>query len=145
MTLFSQDRSSLRSYFLDVWAKRRARTPLEPLESLVAGVIEDHPEYHALLERGEAQLDREFPPEGGMENPFLHMAMHIAIREQVATDRPPGVRKVHSTLSGRAGSPVEAEHRMIECLAESLWTAQRAGTLPDEQAYLDCVSRLVRS
>lgn len=145
MTLFSQDRSSLRSFFFDVWAKRQTRTPLEPLESLVAGVIEDHPEYHALLERSEPQLDREWLPEAGAANPFLHMAMHIAIREQVAADRPPGVRKVHSTLSGRFGSRVDAEHRMIECLSDSLWTAQRAGALPDEQAYFECIARLART
>lgn len=145
MTLFSSDRTALRRFIFEVWAKRLARTPLEPLEALVADVIDVHPEYHALLERGDQDIEREFPPESGMSNPFLHMAMHIAIREQVAADRPAGVYEVHSTLTAHLGSPVEAEHQMIDCLAESLWMAQRAGALPDEQAYLTCITRLVRA
>jgi len=32
---------------------------------------------------------------------------------------------------------------MIECLGRALWEAQRAGTQPDESAYLECLQRLV--
>ena len=68
--------------------------------------------------------------------------MHLAIREQVGTDRPPGIRAIHAALARRLGDVHEAEHRMIECLGEALWNAQRAGTAPDETAYLEALRRL---
>jgi hypothetical protein len=30
----------------------------------------------------------------------------------------------------------------MECLAEMIWQAQRNGTAPDEEAYLECVRQL---
>jgi hypothetical protein len=105
-------------------------------------VIGEHPEYVPGLEGGEAAVRADFTPEGGGENPFLHMGLHLAIREQVATDRPRGISALHAQLSQRAGSAHEAEHRMIEPLAETLWEAQRNGTAPDEAAYLERLRRL---
>jgi hypothetical protein len=64
------------------------------------------------------------------------MGLHLAVRDQVATDRPAGIRAVLQMLTGTLGSAHAAEHRMIECLAEALWNAQRSGLPPDESAYL---------
>jgi len=114
---------------------------MEPLEAQVAEVIALHPEYHAALERAEP-LEREYLPEGGESNPFLHMGLHLAVRDQIATDRPAGIRETFATLERRLGSTHEAEHRLIDTLAEALWTAQRSGTPPDEQAYLEALRRL---
>ena len=139
--MFGNDRNAMRARYLTVWRKLRDGAPLEPLEAMIAGVIEDHPEYHALFERGDEALDDEWSPEGGQSNPFLHLGLHIAIREQVATDRPPGVRAVFEALARKAGEPLEAEHRMIEALAATLWEAGRSGVPPDEAAYLDRLRR----
>ena len=65
------------------------------------------------------------------------MGLHLAVRDQIATDRPPGIRQAFDGLAQRMGSAHDAEHRIIECLAEALWEAQRAGRPPDEQAYLE--------
>ncbi len=142
--MFGNDRNAMRARYLAVWRKLQARTPLEPLEAVIAGVIEDHPEYHALFERGDDALDEEWAPEGGQSNPFLHLGLHIAIREQVATDRPPGVREVFEALARTTGSALEAEHRMIERLAATLWEAGRSGVPPDEVGYLERLRRLIR-
>lgn len=136
-----QNRDQLRRLYVDVWRKYRAGAPLEPLEAQIAAVIAEHSEYVPLLESPEA-LGREFTPEGGRENPFLHMGLHLAIREQVSTDRPAGITGVHETLSRRLGDAHAAEHAMIEKLAEALWEAQRAGRAPDEQQYLESLRRL---
>lgn len=45
-------------------------------------------------------------------------------------------------LAARLDDAHAAEHRMIECLAEALWEAQRAGTPPDEAAYVERLRRL---
>jgi hypothetical protein len=137
-----QDRASLRRSYLLAWRKRLDGVPMEPLEHQLATVVEQHPEYQPVIEGTSDVLKREYAPEGGQSNPFLHMGMHLAIREQVATNRPSGIAAVHAELSRKLGTAHEAEHRMIECLGEALWTSQRTGLPPDEAAYLDALRRL---
>ncbi|MFO1408525.1 MAG: DUF1841 family protein [Steroidobacteraceae bacterium] len=137
-----QNRSSLRRSYVEAWRKRREALPLEPLEHQIADVVELHPEYHPVLEGDADALQRDYSPEGGQSNPFLHMGLHLAIREQVSTNRPAGIAAVHAALCARLGSAHEAEHRMIECLGEALWRAQRSGLPPDEAAYLESLRRI---
>ncbi len=136
-----QSRDQVRQVYLDVWHKLSSGAVLEPMEALIAEVIEQHPEYHALLDRGEDAMTLDYSPEGGQTNPFLHMGMHIALREQLGSNRPPGVREIHGRLSATRGQH-EAEHVMIECLGQVMWQAQRDQSLPDEAAYLECLKKL---
>jgi hypothetical protein len=136
MSLFGNDRDSLRAHFFMVWSKQQAGEPLEPLESMIAEVIMMHPEYHAVIADPEANLRRDWHPEDGEANPFLHMALHMTIKEQVLTDRPPGVTARFKTLSASQADTHSTEHEMLEALAETLWEAQSKGQAPDLDAYL---------
>ena len=138
--IFGQDRNELRKMYADAWKKQLAGQPLSPLEAQIAAVVAEHPEYHDALT--DADLDRDYTPEGGQTNPFLHMGLHLGIREQVATDRPGGIATIHRELTARHGDPHAAEHRMIDCLAETLWEAQSANRAPDEALYLERLRRL---
>ncbi len=140
--MYSADRDAYRRQFVTAFQRHRAGAPLEPLERQLVAVILEHPEYHDLLADPERALGADFPVEAGQTNPFLHMAMHLAIREQVATDRPAGVAEVFRRLAAR-GDPLAAEHAMMECLGRVLWAAQRGNTLPDEGEYLDCLRKLL--
>jgi len=138
MAIFAgQNRDQLRRMYLDTWKKYTARVPLEPLEAQVAAIIAEHPEYVPWLESGDEALGAEFTPAGGQQNPFLHMGLHLAIREQIATNRPAGITVIHEALSKRMGDTHAAEHAMLEPLAETLWEAQRNGRAPNEMAYLE--------
>jgi hypothetical protein len=141
--IFSSDRHALRRRFIEAWHKARAGGVMEPLEVQIAEVIAEHPEYQALLERVEAALDRDYLPETGETNPFLHMALHIAVREQLATDRPAGINHAFHALLAECSERHAAEHLMLECLAETLWSAQRAGRAPDEGAYLERIRQRI--
>ena len=134
-------RDRLRATYVEAWRRHRARLPMEPLHAQIVAVIELHPEYHAVLEAGPEALEREYTPEAGTTNPFLHMGLHVAIREQAGTDRPTGIAQVYAALIRRLGDPHAAEHRMIECLAEALWQAQSRGAPPDESEYLASLRR----
>ena len=136
-----QGRSSLRRMYVEAWRKHREALPVEPVEDQIIRVIEWHPEYADVLEAGNDALEQDYTPESGRTNPFLHMGLHLAIREQVATDRPRGIVEVHRTLVQRLGDAHAAEHAMIECLGEALWQAQRSGRAPDETAYLEALRR----
>jgi hypothetical protein len=141
--MYSQDRESMRRYFLDAWRRAIEGQPLEPLEAQIAQVVRAHPEYHGLLENPDAALSRDFLPESGETNPFLHLGLHLAILEQIGTDRPAGIRSACQRLMGSSGDVHAAEHEIMECLAQSLWEAQRMGRAPDEGAYLACVEALL--
>ncbi len=138
----NQNRDQLRLKYFEAWQKHCSRLPMEPLEAQIADVITLHPEYHSLFNDPDRVLNKDWKPEDGSTNPFLHMGLHLAVRDQVATDRPAGIRAAHQALTQRIGEPHEAEHRMIECLATALWNAQRSGLPPDEQGYLDAIRRL---
>ncbi|MBT8136730.1 MAG: DUF1841 family protein [Gammaproteobacteria bacterium] len=135
------DRNDMRQVFVDTYRKTQAGMPLAPMEQVIAAVIAEHPEYHKLL--GAGDIDRDYTVEQGQTNPFLHMAMHISIREQLSVDRPAGISAAWQRLSLREGDAHQAEHRMLDCLAEMLIEAQRSGSMPDEQAYLRAVQQLL--
>jgi hypothetical protein len=139
--MFGNDRNELRRMFFDSWRKTQNNEPLEPLENLIAEIIRLHPEYHALLEDEAANLDKDYTPEMGQTNPFLHMAMHISIQEQLQTDRPAGIRSLYQQLMSRQGDAHEVEHTMMECLGQMIWQAQRDNCPPNEQLYLDCLQQ----
>ena len=134
-----QSRDEIRRVYVDVWRKMQQRQLLEPMEAIIADVIELHPEYHVLLDDPEAAAQGEFTPEQGQTNPFLHMGMHIALREQAQSDRPPGIGPIYRKLA--AGNRHDGEHAMMECLGQVLWQAQRDTSEPDQEAYLECLKK----
>lgn len=140
--MFGNDRTQMRRFFTEAWRKACAGEELIPLERMIADTVQQHPEYHALLEAPDSALDKDFLPDLGETNPFLHLSMHISLQEQISTDRPAGIRQLYQQVVLRAGDSHEAEHRMMECLGKMLWEAQRQNRMPDEQAYLGCVRNL---
>lgn len=142
--MFNPSRDQARDFLFDLWAKHRAGTPLTPLEAMALDVVMQHPEYHRFLQDRERYLEREWKPEGGETNPFLHLMMHLAIEEQLSIDQPPGIRAAVESLARRHGSAHDARHDVMDCLAEVVWNAQRHGTAFDNAAYLDCLRRKQR-
>jgi hypothetical protein len=142
VSLFAdQGRDALRSAYREAWRKWRERLPLQPLEAQIADVIAEHPEYQPLLQADDALL-QDFPAQAGSENPFLHMGLHLALREQLATERPIGISAIRGRLAARLASGHAAEHRMIEVLAGVLWEAQRGGHAADDAVYLERLRKL---
>jgi hypothetical protein len=137
----SYTREQLRQTYADAWRKHLAHSPLTPLEAMITDVIGAHPEYQAMVSDADAALAFEPSVSRDAENPFLHMGLHLAVREQVSIDRPPGVRDLHRLLQARYGELHSAEHALMEALGEALWQAQRAGKPPDEGYYLTLARR----
>ncbi len=136
MIFAGQSRDQLRETYRAAWHRYKHQHTLSPLDKQVIAVIAEHPEYHVIVESAAADLAN-YSPRSGQLNPWLHMGLHLAIREQVATNRPNGIADIHAKLARQAGDAHEAEHRMLEVLAEQIWEAQRSGKAPDENAYLE--------
>lgn len=138
----NQQRDQLRQFYCDSWQKHlNQKEKLIPLEQQVVAVIKEHPEYHTLLENKEASVNADYLPEMGDSNPFLHMGMHLGLREQISTDRPSGIAELYQRLVTLKGNS-DAEHLMMECLAEAIWQSQQGNSPPDENTYLDCLGKL---
>lgn len=137
--LFNPSRDEARNFLCESWRKRRAGELLMPLEDLAAQLIAKHPEHHAVFEAPDTFQDKDYLPEHGVVNPFLHLMMHLAIEEQISIDQPPGLRAHFVRLTHKFESEHEAQHAMMECLTEMIWQAQRNGTQPDAAVYLTCL------
>src|SRR3984893_15693338 len=137
MSVFDHhSREQLRRTYAEAWAKHLANSPLTPLEALITDVIGVHPEYQSILADADTAIAFEQNAAGSAENPFLHMGLHLAVREQLSIDRPPGIRELHRQLQGLYGDTHPAEHALMEALGEELYAAQRSGQSPDEKQYL---------
>lgn len=132
-----------RQVFFLSWHKYQQNQPLLPLEKQVVEVIIAHPEYHALLEAAKNTSDKTYFPEMGQANPFLHMGLHLAVRDQIATDRPLGIKALSHQLLIKYGDLLTVEHLLIEHLAECLWQAQRDQSEPNVESYLAACQQLL--
>ena len=138
-----QDRGQTREVFFRAWRAHREGLPLEGVEKLIVQVVLRHPEYHSLLEQPESARERDYFPETGETNPFMHLGMHIAIEEQLSLDQPRGIRGYYQRILMHVPDEHTAQHHMMECLGEMLWQAGSQGTAPRETVYLDCLQRLL--
>jgi len=142
--MFVESRDQAREFFLRVWGKMATHEACEPLEALVAQIIAAHPEYHNVLADSKRALATDFDDLDRVGNPFLHMGLHIALIEQLQTDRPAGLRDLYQRLlAHELQDKHRVEHGIMECLAKALAQAGDGGTAPDETAYLESVQRLL--
>lgn len=141
--MFNPTREQVRQLFFDTWRKYRQKEILSGIETIALEVILSHPEYQGMLDDSERYHDKNYFPEMGETNPFLHMSMHVAIKEQLSIDQPVGIRKKFELLLEKTGNEHDATHLIIECLAEMLWQAQRNQTPPDARIYLDCLDKWI--
>lgn len=139
--MFNPSRDEARAFLVEAWNKHRAQRPLSALERIAAGLIAMHPEYHATFENPDRHVERDYAPETGDVNPFLHVSLHLAVAEQLAIDQPPGIRAQFERLRAARGDEHAALHAVLECLGEVIWSAQRQRTPPDAALYLDCLAR----
>ncbi len=139
--MFTPTRDQARQFLFETWRKYDSGEPLSALEKIALDVLVRHPEYHAMLDAPERYSDRDYGPESGQMNPFLHINLHLAVEEQLSIDQPPGIRVEYERLRALRGDEHDAQHDLLECLGEVLWQSQRNGVSLDAALYLDCLRR----
>lgn len=141
MALFNPSRDEVRQFFFDAWAKFKQQQNLTDLEKMAVGIIHMHPEYHALLDHPEQTKHQAYYPEMGETNPFLHMSLHLSIQEQISINQPIGITAAYGHLCTRYQQTHDAQHALLECLAETIWLAQRNQTGLDAAHYLQLIAQ----
>jgi hypothetical protein len=139
--MYNLSRYQSRQFFFNTWHKYNHQELLSDMEEIALDIILLHPEYHCILDDTDRYHDKDYPPEMGSTNPFLHMSMHIAIKEQLSIDQPPGIRDRFDRLQKKNKDSHETMHQIMECLAEMLWQAQRSQSTPDASIYFECLDK----
>ncbi len=138
--LFGQDREKLRQIYYTTWQKVQQATELDDLESILAAVIKSHPEYHGFLSKQD-NLSKDFiHTDHG--NPFLHMGLHVALREQIKLNAPEGIVDIYLQLQKNEQDLHKIEHKMIDVLAEIIWQSNKTNFF-DESRYLNNLYELI--
>ena len=133
---YSKEARDIRNVYIEAWNKQKNNQVLSDLERQICQVIAKHPEYQKFLtEKYSETVFQEV-------NPFLHMGLHIALHEQIQTNRPFGIQAVYQQLLIQFQDPHRVEHMMMEILERILWQAQQHQSLPDEKLYLEACQEL---
>ena len=136
--MLNPDRNSMRDIFFVAWEKYKNQKPLTVLEDQLIKIILAHSEYHEFLNDPQKFLEHEFFE----NNPFLHMSLHMGLREQLSTDRPKGIVNIFKSLCVKYKDEHIVEHKMMECLGKILWEAQHSKKMPEESVYLELLKSL---
>lgn len=142
--MFNLSQPEVRNFFFSVYQRANNSEELTDLEKITHSVILEHPEYHDILSNKEKYLDYEWYVDDGQTNPFLHLSMHLTILEQLSIDQPVGIKDLFNQLCNKFARRHEAEHHLIDCIAEMLWQSQRNGTAPDAAIYLSCINKKLK-
>ena len=133
--LYTQDRTEQRKFLANAWQKFLGKKILDPLENQLTQVIEIHPEYHSLIQN----VESDYFPEQGEVNPFLHINLHLSLREQLSINQPHGIKEIYQKIVNSTGDSHEAEHKMMDCIAEMIFSSQKNKVPMDHQAYIRCL------
>jgi Domain of unknown function (DUF1841) len=145
MSLFNPSRDEVREFFFAAWAKFKAQQTLTDLEKIALGVMHMHPEYHSILDKPEQYKNQEYFPEFGETNPFLHMSLHLSILEQISINQPIGISDIYAQLKLKHQAEHEAQHDILDCLAETIWSAQRTNSSIDSAQYIQLLQQKART
>jgi len=141
MSLFNPSRDQVRQFFFDTWAKFKSKSNLSDLEKIAVEVIQMHPEYHAILDSPDRYMNQQYFPEMGETNPFLHLSLHLSVIEQISINQPIGITQIYDKLRQQYNDSHLAQHDLLDCLAETIWQAQRNNAPLDVTNYLDLLKQ----
>ena len=144
MSLFNPSRDQVRQFFFNTWALYSQQKPLSDLEKIALEVIQMHPEYHGILSHSEQFSQQEYFPEMGETNPFLHMSLHLSAIEQISINQPTGITQIYEKLKQQHLDTHPAQHDILDCLAETIWNAQRNQTPLNSELYLELLNKRLK-
>ena len=141
MSLYNPSRDQARQFLFDAWAKFKQSLTLSDLEKIAVEVIQMHPEYHVILDTPARYMNQQYFPEMGETNPFLHLSLHLSVIEQISINQPIGITQVYDKLQQQYNDSHLAQHDLLECLAETIWQAQRNNLPLDSETYLNLLKQ----
>ncbi|WP_092400973.1 MULTISPECIES: DUF1841 family protein [Candidatus Ichthyocystis] len=143
--MFPPSRHEARLFFFNIWGKKLKKEPFTGIEKKASLIIEDHPEYHYILDHPKLYSDFDFSTEHGTINPFLHLSLHLTIVEQIDTDQPRGIVDLFQQLCIKHTNEHDAKHAILDILAEEIWSTIHNKTIFDNVRYLQRIKKVTKN
>ena len=143
--LFGDDRNELRNFYFQAWKKYREQRPLEAIEQQIATVVSEHPEYINTIENPDKFQDKDYDERSGEANPYLHLGLHLAIRDQIQTNLPAGIQPLYAKLNTQYTSHLDLEHAIMPILFEEIYAMQHNKTEFSAENYLEKIRGLLQT
>lgn len=141
MSLFNPSRDQVREFFFNTWRKFKQNQMLEGVETIGVQVMQMHSEYHVILDDSARYMHQQYFPEMGETNPFLHMSLHLSVLEQISINQPIGIANIYQQLLSQYQDAHDAQHELLDCLAETIWQAQRNQQPLDADHYMQLMQQ----
>lgn len=138
--MYFENINESRAMFFTTWDRYQKNQPLSEMEAQLIDVMMMHPEYHCLFDNPEASetLLQSFD-----ENPFLHLGLHLGIRDQIRMNNPAELSTIYQQLLKKTADHHAVEHQMMEQLAFYLWEIQKKQQMIDIRTYVEACRKLV--
>jgi hypothetical protein len=100
-----------RKKFHQIWDDLKAGKSLEGEERVIAHAMEQHPEFHQQFEMADvyADINLQYDPDKEVD-PFLHIAIHSIVENQLAANDPPEVAEFFKRRKYKKETRHETSH-----------------------------------
>ena len=105
-----------------IWEDSKAGKALEGEEKLIAHLMKQHPEFHQEFEMADvyADIDLQYDPDKEV-NPFLHIAIHAIVENQLVANDPPEVAEFFKRRKYKKETRHETSHMVGVFIMEQIF------------------------
>lgn len=141
---YTELRYLTRSHLSLIWELTMAGAELEGEEATFAKILKQHPEYFDIWERaGILDPHEEVLREGA--NPFVHVAIHQTVENQIANHTPPQTAETLEALMQAGYTRHEAIHTIGAIVAQEIFEILRDNRPFNEAAYVEALRDLAET
>jgi hypothetical protein len=127
-----------------IWEMAMAGAELEGEEATFTEILKQHPEYFDIWEQaGILDPSEEVLRDGA--NPFVHVAVHQTVENQIAGHTPPQTAETLEALMRAGYTRHEAIHAIGTILAQEIFEILRDNHPFDEAGYVEALGDLAKS
>ena len=140
----NMDRAQNRKLFHMLWerAQNDDFAGLDDEQRRIAEALKLHAdEYHNVFEFSDVVPDREFDPQKGEVNPFLHISIHAAVQAQLEAKDPIEVLQFYNAMRKKKCSHHDALHLILTILAPLMFRTMKSLMPFDNNRYLSLLKK----
>lgn len=140
---YAQLRGVTRSRLGLIWELVKAGGELDEEDARLAEVLEQHPDYYDVWEAAQSMEKEEVTRDG--VNPFLHVAIHQVVENQLAENDPPQTAGTLAALRRAGYDRHDAIHMIGRVVSDEIFEILKEERPFDEAAYVAALEDLART
>jgi hypothetical protein len=140
---YAQLRRVTRSRLGLIWELAQAGGELDGEDARLAAVLKQHPEYTDVWEEAQSMGKEEVTRDG--VNPFVHVAIHQVVENQLAENDPPQTAETLEALLRAGYERHNAIHAIGRVVSDEIFAILKEKRPFDEGAYMSALEDLART